>query len=205
MVVAAEVEVPVEDLVNRLTSNQKGQAFLEYSLIIAVFILIILVSIPELRNSIRGVFTKVSDEINNSSSNFVESETPPPLTSLGSTLSDISSSMIELINQYYEEHGRYPRTWEPYSYTDLGLTLEEWQGKTYEGVIYKPGGSQVAIVPGTGYAFRIKDMNGNTIEFPYNYHWGLVYSIPNSNTWHFKRNDGTIVDIDTLEVFSVTP
>jgi Flp pilus assembly pilin Flp len=190
----------------RIAKSEKGQLFLEYSLIIAVFVLVIIATVPGLRDSIRAVFSSTSSELAvSNSSNTIESETQPPLTSLGSNLSDISGSMIDLINQYYAEHGRYPRTWEPYSYTDLGLTLEEWQGKTYGGIIYKPGGSQVAIVPGTGYAFRIKDMNGNMIEFPYSYHWGLVYSIPNSNTWHFKRNDGTIVDIDTLEVITVAP
>lgn len=189
-----------------IANSEKGQLFLEYSLIIAVFVLVIIATVPGLRDSIKAVFSSTASELAASnSSDTIGSETQPPLTTLGSSLPEISSSMIDLINQYYAEHGRYPRTWEPYSYTDLGLTLEEWQGKTYGGIIYKPGGSQVAIVPGTGYAFRIKDMNGNMIEFPYSYHWGLVYSIPNSNTWHFKRNDGTIVDIDTLEVITVAP
>jgi len=189
---------------NQLFADEIGQSILEFSLIVAVLILVIIFTIPSLRESVKNVFVKTGNYLNNTSINSPNTA-ETPLTPLGSTLPEISGSMIDKINAYYLANGRYPRTWEPYSYTDLGLDPTEWSGKAYNGVIYKPGGSQVAIVPGENYGFRIKDMEGNTINLPYSYHWGLIYSIPNSNTWHFKRNDGTIVNIDTLEVYKINP
>lgn len=188
----------------QLLTNEKGQSILEFSLIIAVLILVILATIPTLRGSVNNVFIKTGNYLNDTGTTNHNSQ-EPPLTPLGSTLPEISGSMIDKINAFYLANGRYPRTWEPYSYTDLGLDPTEWSGKVYNGIIYKPGGSQVAIVPGENYGFRVKDVDGNTINLPYSYHWGLIYSIPNSNTWHFKRNDGTIVNIDTLEVYKVNP
>lgn len=46
-------------------NDESGQTILEYALIIAVLVLVIIAAIPALRNSVTGVFTKVQTGLNN--------------------------------------------------------------------------------------------------------------------------------------------
>lgn len=41
------------------TINEKGQTMLEYTLLIAVFVLVVVTFIPGLNNSVLNVFTKI--------------------------------------------------------------------------------------------------------------------------------------------------
>ena len=50
--------------------EEHGQTILEYGLIIAVLVLIIIATIPNLRNSIRGVFLKVESSLDNIEETF---------------------------------------------------------------------------------------------------------------------------------------
>ena len=183
--------------------SEKGQTVLEVSLVISVIVLVIVASIPSLREAVINTFTRYSDRIEESSISSMDDPVapePPPLTTLGSTVGEISGSMLDMINEYYEENNRYPRSWGDYAYTDLGLDPEEWEDQEYGGIVYKPNGSVLRISPGEGYTFRIKDENGETHELPHSYNWDLVYRIPNDNRWYYHSVDGPVVLIDTLEI-----
>ena len=52
------------------------------------------------------------------------------LTSLGSDFEEITSAMILLVQNFYDENGRYPRSWGDYVYTDIGLDPSEWEKYT---------------------------------------------------------------------------
>jgi len=43
--------------------EESGQTILEYALIIAVLVLVVLAAIPSLRDAVTGVFTKVETEL----------------------------------------------------------------------------------------------------------------------------------------------
>jgi Flp pilus assembly pilin Flp len=45
--------------------EESGQTILEYALIIAVLVLVVIAAIPTLRNSVTGVFTKVGGGLEN--------------------------------------------------------------------------------------------------------------------------------------------
>jgi Flp pilus assembly pilin Flp len=184
-----------------LRKSEKGQSFLEYSLIIAVFILVIASTLPGLRNSVNSVFIKVSNSLSGTvTTNTVDPlPTTPPLTPLGTTLPEISGSMIDRINAYYLANGRYPSSTVETALTQLGLSKDYWKDKSYNGIVYQPSGSSLGLYPGSGYVFNITDVNGTKIQFDES-SWGLIYSIPNSNTWHYRKANGTVVDITTLEV-----
>jgi Flp pilus assembly pilin Flp len=213
VVVEAVVEEEVVDLANSIFRNQKGQAILEYSLIITVFVLVAIVAFSSLEGHIVLVINKVNSYLTHPPTTNIEIpnnqvETPPtptpPLTPLGSTLPEISGNMIDKINAYYLANGKYPSGNGEKAYTDLGLDPATWKNVAYNGVEYNPGGDKVTIYPATGFTFSIKDKNGETIEISKN-NWGLVYSIPNSKTWHYRKANGVVVDIDTLEISKNSP
>ena len=48
-------------------------------------------------------------------------EVAEALTSLGSSFEEISVNMIELIEKFYKENGKYPGSWGDHAYNDIGL------------------------------------------------------------------------------------
>ena len=126
-------------------------------------------------------------------------EEDAPLTSLGSTFEEITGEMIELIERFYQENGRYPRSWGDYVLTDIGLDPEEWE-QAYNGVIYSPAGSRVKIEPAEGYRMTVTDLNGDQRVLTPSLNWNLWYDMK-SEKWYYKEiKPGNEVDIDTLVV-----
>ena len=184
--------------------SETGQTMMEISLLIAVLVLVIVASIPSLRESILSTFTRYSEYVNSSNGTSENDPNPQdpslPLTPLGSSVGEISGGMLDLINDFYTEHNHYPRSWGDYAYTDLGLDPAQWKDQEYGGIIYKPNGSLLRISPGEGYSFRIQDENGETHVLSHSYNWDLVYRIPNDNRWYYHSVEGPVVLIDTLEI-----
>lgn len=121
------------------------------------------------------------------------------LTSLGSTPGEITDGMIRLIEDFYEEYGKYPRSWGDYRFTDIGLDPEEWS-VSYEGIIYKPAGNRVALEPEEGFTFFVTDAKGRERKITARSNWNLVYSMKNDK-WYFKKiKKNKEIDISTLKV-----
>ncbi|MEI6286037.1 MAG: prepilin-type N-terminal cleavage/methylation domain-containing protein [Bacillota bacterium] len=127
-----------------------------------------------------------------------------PLTPLGSTLPEISGAMVQLIDSYYTANGRYPRTWAPYTYTDIGLNAADWQAPVNH-IIFSPGGNRINIKPESGYQFLVTDINGNSKKLTDTSNWSLVYSITDRN-WYYKAippsvdPTATQLEISTLQI-----
>ncbi len=122
-----------------------------------------------------------------------------PLTSLGSGFDEIISAMIALISNYYDENGKYPRSWGDYAFSDIGLDPEEWQDGV-EGIVYSPVGKRIGVTPEDGYTFYVQGANGQEMELPSSRNWSLWYSMDDGN-WYFRNtNSKNIIDISTLSV-----
>ena len=122
-----------------------------------------------------------------------------PLTALGSTFTEISSGMIQLAQNHYDTTGSYGRSWGDYAYTDLGLNPGDWTNAVGH-VIYKPGGTRLMICPEEGYTFTVEALSGDTRWLPASYHWNLVYDYA-SSVWYYHRiEEGSGVDISTLQI-----
>jgi len=128
-----------------------------------------------------------------------EDDTMIPLSSLGSTFEEISSAMIDTINQHYEDSGSYGRTWEDYRYTDIGLDPEEWKTPVAH-IYFKPSGDTLRICPEEGYSFKVKDFDDNEKTVSYYSNWDLIFYTQDGNWYYRFIADSNRVDIDTLEV-----
>lgn len=108
----------------------------------------------------------------------------PPLTPLGSTFQEISTAMIDLIIQRFEETGGYGRTWGDHRYTDIGLNPDDWKGSPINHISYVPSGGTLRIDVEDGYSLFIDDINGVKRELTGTSNWSLIYN--NANTsWYF--------------------
>ena len=131
-----------------------------------------------------------------------ESESTPegqetPLTSLGSSFEEISTSMIDLIEKFYKENGKYPKTGAKRRFTDIGLDPDEWKD-AINGVQYVPKGDRILVKPGEGYTFSVTNQKGR--ELTVSKKKKLIYSVKEKQWYYQKIKKGKEVDISTLQV-----
>lgn len=135
---------------------------------------------------------------------FLSENDVAPLTPLGSTYLEISGNMTKLINNFYNENGKYPRGWGEYQYTDIGLVEDEWE-LPYDHIIYSPGGNRISIKPEDGYKFVFETLEGKTEVIKDTYNWVIWYNIGDDSLekgmwyWH-NLEEGYEIDINTLKV-----
>lgn len=122
-----------------------------------------------------------------------------PLSPLGSTFSEISTAMIDLIVQKYVNDGSYGRTWGDYKYTDIGLDPQDWNEPILH-VFYTPSGSTVRIKPEDGYQFIVEDYLGTTRVLTSSSNWNLVYDVKTETWYYHSIAESNVIDINTLEI-----
>jgi prepilin-type N-terminal cleavage/methylation domain-containing protein len=128
-----------------------------------------------------------------------EAAEPLPLTSLGSTFEEITGSMITLVQEFYDEKGRYPRSWRDHEYTDIGLDPDEWSD-AFNGIIYSPEGDSIKVTPEKGYIFYVTDSDGEEKVLKSRDKRSLWYSMEDGEWYYKKIKDDNEIDISTLRV-----
>jgi prepilin-type N-terminal cleavage/methylation domain-containing protein len=126
-------------------------------------------------------------------------QTPAILTSLGSTFTEITTAMIDLIKKYVQQNGHYPKSSGKSAFTDLGLNPAEWT-QPVNGLLYTPAGNQVLIKPATGYTLTIKTTQGTTVTLTPALKWNLIYDVPTKKWYYKQKEDYNVVNISTLQV-----
>lgn len=194
--------------------NQKGQGVLEFGLIIAALVLVVVASVPSLRESVMNVFNKTSGAFNTTApDNAVE--TPPAWqptqTTFGSSPRDISNNLSSLMLDYYHATGHWPphftwsandgtgnaneiwRTVLDWKYPGQNMDTSPWLRNTsVDGVIYTPQSNFLSIEPAPGYTFHYRTTTGQTMDLDYGDHTGLgsyVSYDPTSMTWWSVSTD----------------
>ena len=120
-----------------------------------------------------------------------------PLTSLGSTFTEITTGMIDLITKYYQQNNKYPA-----DLSDLGLKPAEWaqpvNGLSYS---YSPTTGSIVVEPASGFLLTVNNLTGTKVTINPNTKKDLQYVLLDG-TWHYFSNysDKGVVDISTLQV-----
>lgn len=127
-------------------------------------------------------------------------EAGPPLSPLGNSFEAISSEMIDLITQFYIDHGNYPRDWGDFKYSDLGLDPSDWDGPI-DHICYMTAGSLIRIRPEEGYSFTFEFKSGAAGELKGSSNWDLIYN-DKDKKWYFRSKDEPAyeIKIETLSV-----
>ena len=110
-----------------------------------------------------------------------------------------SDYLIQLLLQYYAKNGKWPRSWAPYCYTDLGLDPADY-ASSLEGVFYKIGGYKVSIRPDAGYTLTVTDSSGKPRVMTNNLNWDIVYDATSGKWYYHTIDPANEVDISTLSV-----
>ena len=130
-----------------------------------------------------------------------------PLTEFGSSFEEISSGLIQLIMDFFENRGSYPRDWADYRYDDLGLDKASWTPPV-DGVIYKPSGRLLRVIPDSDHKFIFNFLDSSDkFELTSSYNWDLIFNIGDDSSdtghWYLNSIEGRKVDISTLIIVKV--
>ena len=130
-----------------------------------------------------------------------------PLTEFGSSFEEISSGLIQLIMDFFEDRGSYPRDWADYRYDDLGLNKASWTPPV-DGVIYKPSGRLLRVIPDSDHKFIFNFLDSpDEFELTSRLNWDLVFNIGDDSSdtgcWYLNSIERRKVDISTLRIVKV--
>ncbi|MDQ1278282.1 MAG: Prepilin-type N-terminal cleavage/methylation protein [Thermodesulfobacteriota bacterium] len=121
------------------------------------------------------------------------------LTSLGSTFTEITTGMSDLITKYYQQNSKYPA-----SVSDLGLNSAEW-AKPVNGLYYaySPQTGAVVVAPTTGFTMTVNNLQGKSLTIYPDSKKNLEYVL-SDGTWYYftDKNKNNAVDISTLQVLT---
>jgi len=122
------------------------------------------------------------------------------LTPLGSTFTEITGNMAQLIQDFYDDNGRYPRSWGDYRFTDIGLEPGTWDDTPYEGVIYEPGGNRISVKPEAGWQINVMGIDGSPRTLTEGLNWNIWYDMATGAWYYHNIEPGEEIDISTMEV-----
>jgi hypothetical protein len=170
----------------KVKSGQTGQATVEFVLILVLVVLIALVALGALgvviRNSLGGA------------SNAFTTVTPS-----SSSTAQILADFQARIQDYYKKYGRWPRTFSPYNFTDLGLNPSDWDHPV-NGLYFSPHGSEVGIANRKGDNFQVyvQDLNSKTLQLYDG--WSIWCPVNSANCYYHTVAPGNEINISTLFV-----
>jgi len=119
-------------------------------------------------------------------------------TQVASTFTTMTDDLIALLMQFYATHGHWPRSWDDFCYTDLGLDPAQYAA-AIDHVYYKPVGSTLTAHPEAGYVMTVTDAQGQTRKLTSQLRWNLVYDATSSQWYYHSIDPANLIDITTLK------
>ncbi len=119
------------------------------------------------------------------------------MTSLGATFAQITSSLIDLINQYYQKNSKYPS-----SLGDIGVNAAEF-AQPVNGLYYtySPQAGTIVVEPTGGYLMTVNNLKGKALTLYPDSNKDLEYILADGTWFYFMdKNKNFQVNIDTLQV-----
>lgn len=172
-----------------MKTTERGQSKIEYALILSFASLAAIVVMMFLGPQIRDLFDRASSSLPTAGN--TEDETP-------AFLQAIKDFQARILN-FYEKNGRWPRTWSPYNFTDIGLKPEDWD-EPVDGLYLSPHGDEVGIAnrKGDDLDVYVDDLDGNTKKLYDG--WSIWCPVDKPHCYYHTVAPGNEVDIETVRV-----
>jgi Flp pilus assembly pilin Flp len=169
---------------------ERGQNLIEYAIVLLLVAVVVITALTTFGTSVR-------ESISNSIA-VIEggTEIQPSMESIAIGL---VGDFINRINAYYAQHGRWPRSWNPYRFTDIGLDPADWSGLV-GGLHWTPNGDKIGYgtVAGDPYIVYITNLAGQRLRL---YDSWNIWCVAASQKCYYKtvapQNE---VDMSTLEL-----
>lgn len=175
-----------------LYSTSKGASTSEYALILALVAMMALGGLWVLGQGTSGVFGQLGQSLP------AEEESGDRMA----TILQTSQDLIDRMQDFYEKHGRWPRSWAPYNFSDLGLDPDEWR-EPRDGVLFNPAGNRLGLGNALGDQYQLYVTNTYGEEMHIYDGYSVWYSFVDRNWYYHDIGDSIPVDINTLRVIEV--
>ncbi len=159
-----------------------GQALVEYALILVFVALMVIIVLFATGSGIADNLGRLP---------FLSSASPAPWRA-------VLDDFLSRIRNFYDENGRWPRSWKPYSFTDIGLDPADWT-RPVEGIYWTPHGSDVGLAnkAGDNLQIYVNDLNGNPLHL---YDGWSIWCTTNGSCYFHDIAPGNEIDLDSLRV-----
>jgi Flp pilus assembly pilin Flp len=161
------------------SSHQAGQGIVEFGLIMVLVALLIILPLALLGSALSNSYKKVVDLFQGQSTQQI--------------MGDMKARMLS----FYIAHGRWPRTFSPYNFTDIGLNPSDWS-QPINGLYFSPHGSEVGISNKSGDSIEVyaKDLNGLTLHLING--WSIWCPVNNTYCYYHTIAPGNEVIPDSI-------
>jgi len=167
--------------------REKGQGVLEFGLLLVLVAAVVVGSLALFGSGVEGQYQGILSRLGFGQG---QSET---------TYLTIMNDFLDRINQFYEENGRWPRSWGDYAYTDLGLDPEDWHNPV-NGIRWGPHGADIGLGtdPGDEYMIYVSDFDGNEMRLYDS--WNIWCVASDSKCYYHRVAPENEIDINTLRL-----
>jgi len=167
---------------------ERGQSKLEYALLLVLVTIAIIAALMFLGPQIARLFE-------NTAGSLPSSGTPSPESlSTNQIISDFQARILA----YYRNNGRWPRTFSPYNFTDIGLNPDDWS-KPVNGLYFSPHGDEVGIAnrKGDNIDVYVNDLGGKTLKLYDG--WSIWCPVDKPTCYYHTVAPGNEIDINTIK------
>ena len=161
---------------------KKAQGLVEYALILALVVFVVIAAL-------RLTGTRISDVFLQTANSLGSKEEAPIEAMIG--------DFLDRIQKFYDENGRYPRSWGDYRFTDIGLDPADW-ADSVEGIFWNPNGDKIGLgnKRGDDIQVYVTDLDGKRRHL----YDGWNIWCTGSGCYYHTVAPGNEVDIGTLEI-----
>ncbi len=161
---------------------QPGQGLTEYAIILALVAIVTIAALSLLGSGIGNTFLALP---------FIEKEG-------SNTILSITDDFLSRIREFYDENGKWPRSWGDYAFTDIGLDPDDWDDPI-EGLYWKPHGKDVGLAnrPGDDVEVYVDDLDGNTLHL---YNGWSIWCQTNNKCYYHSVAPENEIDASTIVV-----
>lgn len=177
------------------STGERGQALVEYSLLLGLLILGAVVGVAATGTVLSGAI----DQVQTAVTTIADAQPEPAMTNLQREV----NKLLERIQRFYNERGRWPRGWGDYAYTDIGLSPTDY-ANPIDGVYIGPSGDKVSIglKPGNkSVKVYVTDLNGNVRQL---YSGWKIWCLPGGSCYYHTVAPGNEIDLASLVVVDTT-
>jgi type IV pilus assembly protein PilA len=126
-------------------------------------------------------------------------QVPTSTTSLVASFTGQTTYLTQVLLDYYATNHRWPRSWQPYNFADLGLDPATY-GTAIDGITYSAGGSTVVARPAPGYVMTATGVNGQRFVMTNNLSWNFVFDATTGKWYYHTISAANEIDISTMQV-----
>ena len=162
--------------------KNKAQGLVEYALILALVGLVVLAVMVLTGTNLSDVYTRATNALGEEEATSAQR---------------IMDDFLARIQKYYDENGRYPRSWGDYRFTDIGLDPADW-GDSVEGIFWNPNGERLGLGNKSGDDIQVyvTDLDGKRRHL----YDGWSIWCTGGGCYYHSVAPGNEVDISTLEI-----